>query len=239
MVEKPLYVRVANTVDGGSLFWRLLSSPSPEAGSRSSRSTRRRPPTSRGTRTPPSRSSSATGRRWSTSRCRVSRKARGTSLPTTRASTATRSWTGSPAVSGRPRARCGSRTTSPARARRRGSTGAYFADGDQHLDYDTYQLHQAPHTTSDFAFKGALRDRARAVWRGMIRVEEGAQKTNAYQENRNLLLLEERPTPTRSPVSRSSPTTCAARTARPSGRSIASSCSTSCPAVSRARRPSG
>ena len=67
-------------------------------------------------------------------------------------------------------------------------TGAYFADGDQHLDYDTYQLHQAPHTTSDFAFKGALRDRARAVWRGMIRVEEGAQKTNAYQENRNLLL---------------------------------------------------
>ena len=46
----------------------------------------------------------------------------------------------------------------------------------------------APDTTSDFAFKGALRDTARAVWRGMIRVEEGAQKTNAYQENRNLLL---------------------------------------------------
>jgi Fe-S cluster assembly protein SufD len=67
-------------------------------------------------------------------------------------------------------------------------TGAYFADGDQHLDYDTYQLHAAPDTTSDFAFKGALRDRASTVWRGMIRVEEGAQKTNAYQENRNLLL---------------------------------------------------
>ena len=67
-------------------------------------------------------------------------------------------------------------------------TGAYFADGSQHLDYDTYQLHQAPDTTSDFAFKGALRDRAATVWRGMIRVEEGAQKTNAYQENRNLLL---------------------------------------------------
>lgn len=67
-------------------------------------------------------------------------------------------------------------------------TGAYFADGTQHLDYDTYQLHAAPDTTSDFAFKGALRDSARAVWRGMIRVEEGAQKTNAYQENRNLLL---------------------------------------------------
>ena len=67
-------------------------------------------------------------------------------------------------------------------------TGAYFADGDQHLDYDTYQLHVAPNTTSDFAFKGALRDQATAVWRGMIRVEEDAQRTNAYQENRNLML---------------------------------------------------
>jgi Fe-S cluster assembly protein SufD len=67
-------------------------------------------------------------------------------------------------------------------------TGAYFADGDQHLDYDTFQEHAAPSTESDFAFKGALRERATAVWRGMIRVEEGAQKTNAYQENRNLLL---------------------------------------------------
>jgi Fe-S cluster assembly protein SufD len=67
-------------------------------------------------------------------------------------------------------------------------TGAYFADGDQHLDYDTFQEHIAPSTTSDFAFKGVLRDEATAVWRGMIRVEKHAQKTNAYQENRNLLL---------------------------------------------------
>ncbi len=67
-------------------------------------------------------------------------------------------------------------------------TGAYFADGEQHLDYDTFQEHVAPNTESDFAFKGALRESASAVWRGMIRVEEGAQKTNAYQENRNLLL---------------------------------------------------
>ncbi len=67
-------------------------------------------------------------------------------------------------------------------------TGAYFADGRQHLDYDTFQEHIAPHTTSDFAFKGALRDEASVVWRGMIRVERDAQKTNAYQENRNLLL---------------------------------------------------
>ena len=67
-------------------------------------------------------------------------------------------------------------------------TGAYFADGTQHLDYDTFQEHIAPHTTSDFAFKGALRDDSSAVWRGMIRVEKDAQKTNAYQENRSLLL---------------------------------------------------
>jgi Fe-S cluster assembly protein SufD len=69
-------------------------------------------------------------------------------------------------------------------------TGAYFADGEQHLDYDTFQEHIAPSTTSDFAFKGALRDEASAVWRGMIRVEKDAQKTNAYQENRNLMLSE-------------------------------------------------
>jgi Fe-S cluster assembly protein SufD len=69
-------------------------------------------------------------------------------------------------------------------------TGAYFADGDQHLDYDTFQEHMAPSTESDFAFKGALREQAHSVWRGMIRVEEDAQKTNAYQENRNLLLSE-------------------------------------------------
>jgi Fe-S cluster assembly protein SufD len=67
-------------------------------------------------------------------------------------------------------------------------TGAYFADGEQHLDYDTFQEHMAPNTTSDFAFKGALRDNSTSVWRGMIRVERDAQKTNAYQENRNLML---------------------------------------------------
>ena len=67
-------------------------------------------------------------------------------------------------------------------------TGAYFADGDQHLDYDTLQEHEAPNTTSDFAFKGVLRDEATSVWRGMIKVERDAQRTNAYQENRNLLL---------------------------------------------------
>ena len=68
-------------------------------------------------------------------------------------------------------------------------TGAYFADGDQHLDYDTFQEHIAPEHRERLRVQGrAARERASAVWRGMIRVEEDAQKTNAYQENRNLLL---------------------------------------------------
>ena len=67
-------------------------------------------------------------------------------------------------------------------------TGAYYLTGREHADFDTTQEHGAPNTTSDLAFKGVLDDRARAVWRGVIRVDRGAQKTDAYQENRNLLL---------------------------------------------------
>ena len=67
-------------------------------------------------------------------------------------------------------------------------TGAYYLTGREHVDYDTTQEHAAPNTTSDLAFKGVLADRSRAVWRGVIRVDKGAQKTDAYQENRNLLL---------------------------------------------------
>jgi Fe-S cluster assembly protein SufD len=67
-------------------------------------------------------------------------------------------------------------------------TGAYAGAGDQHLDFDTTQEHAAEHTTSDLAFRGVLSDRATAVWRGMIRVDPGAQQTDAFQESRNLLL---------------------------------------------------
>ena len=67
-------------------------------------------------------------------------------------------------------------------------TGLYALSGRQHLDLDTTQEHAAPYATSDLAFKGALQDRARSVWRGIIKVDEGAQKTDAFQENRNLLL---------------------------------------------------
>jgi Fe-S cluster assembly protein SufD len=67
-------------------------------------------------------------------------------------------------------------------------TGAYAAHGRQHIDYDTTQEHAAPHTTSDLAFRGVLRDRATAVWSGMIKVDPGAQRTDAFQESRNLLM---------------------------------------------------
>jgi Fe-S cluster assembly protein SufD len=67
-------------------------------------------------------------------------------------------------------------------------SGFYFTEGDQHLDHDTQQNHHAPHTTSDLLFKGALRDKSRSVWQGMIYVAPGAQKTDGYQANRNLVL---------------------------------------------------
>ena len=67
-------------------------------------------------------------------------------------------------------------------------TGAYATNGRQHLDFDTLQEHAAPDTTSDLAFRGILCGRSSAVWRGMIQVDEGAQRTDAFQESRNLLL---------------------------------------------------
>jgi Fe-S cluster assembly protein SufD len=67
-------------------------------------------------------------------------------------------------------------------------TGAYAGNGSQHLDFDTTQEHAAPNTTSDLAFRGVLEEQATAVWRGMIRVDPGAQQTDAFQESRNLLL---------------------------------------------------
>lgn len=67
-------------------------------------------------------------------------------------------------------------------------SGFYFTDGNQHLDHDTQQNHLAPHTTSDLLFKGALKDQSRSVWQGMIYVAPGAQKTDGYQANRNLVL---------------------------------------------------
>lgn len=67
-------------------------------------------------------------------------------------------------------------------------TGAYAPHARQHIDFDTTQEHAAANTRSDLAFRGILAQRASTVWRGMIKVDPGAQGTDAFQECRNLLL---------------------------------------------------
>jgi Fe-S cluster assembly protein SufD len=66
--------------------------------------------------------------------------------------------------------------------------GVLFTQDRQHLVYNTLQHHKAPHCISDFLYKSVLQDRSRTVWRGMIKVSEGAQKTDGYQRNDNLML---------------------------------------------------
>ncbi len=66
--------------------------------------------------------------------------------------------------------------------------GVLFTENRQHLSYHTLQHHRAPHCVSDFLYKAALQDKSRTVWRGMIKVDKIAQKTDGYQRNDNLLL---------------------------------------------------
>jgi hypothetical protein len=112
--------------------------------------------------------------------------------------------------------------------------GLYIAEGTQHFDHETLQDHIAPHASSNLLFKGALNDAGRSVFRGLIRVHPKAQRTDAYQTNRNLILSPAR-APTRSPTWRSRPTTCAARTPPPSGSSTRRRSSTSRAAASPSR----
>jgi len=69
--------------------------------------------------------------------------------------------------------------------------GLYFADADQHFAQRTLQSHNAPHTTSDLLYKGALKERSRSEYSGLIKVLKGAQGTDAYQANRNIVLSDE------------------------------------------------
>ncbi len=69
--------------------------------------------------------------------------------------------------------------------------GLYVPGGDQHFDHVTLQDHIASRCSSDLLFKGALSGRARAVFSGKINVHKGAQKTDAYQKNRSILLSKE------------------------------------------------
>ena len=187
-LENPLYVRIANAVDGGSLFWRLLVVAEPE---------------SRFTLVEEYASGAAELSSYVNAAVEIvvqdSARVEYVSVQNLSRSTwnfashharverdAELDWVAGGFGSAKGKVRIQNDLAGPGATSR--VTGAYFVDGTQHLDYDTFQEHMAPSTTSDFAFKGALRDQARAVWRGMIRVEQDAQKTNAYQENRNLLL---------------------------------------------------
>ena len=66
--------------------------------------------------------------------------------------------------------------------------GVAFGDGAQHLDHQSLQAHHAAHTTSRLKLKVAVRDRARSVYSGLIDVDRVAQQTDAYVQNRNLIL---------------------------------------------------
>ncbi len=191
VLEKPLYVRIANSRDGGALFWRLLVVAEPQ---------------SRFSIVEEYTSASAGLAGYSNAVTELfvgqGAKVEYVSLQNLSAETwhfashraqvdrdAELDWVAGGFGSKKGKTRIQNDLAGEGATSR--VTGAYFADGEQHLDYDTFQEHIAPNTTSDFAFKGALRDHATAVWRGMIKVEKDAQKTNAYQENRNLILSEE------------------------------------------------
>lgn len=66
--------------------------------------------------------------------------------------------------------------------------GVVFGDDSQHFDHHTVQLHTVGNTTSDLLFKVALDEQAYSAYSGLIRIEPGAQKANAYQRNENLVL---------------------------------------------------
>ncbi len=66
--------------------------------------------------------------------------------------------------------------------------GVVFGKGKEHFSFDTIQEHNAPDTTSDINFRVALSDEAASVYQGSIKVAKTAQRTNAYQSNKNLLL---------------------------------------------------
>jgi Fe-S cluster assembly protein SufD len=191
VLEQPLYVRVANAVEGGSLFWRLLvvaeegsrftlieeyASGSPELAGYSNAAVELF--VEQGAKLEYVSLQNLSRETWhfATHHAQVGRDAE-------------LDWVAGGFGSKKGKTRIQNDLAGQGATSR--VTGAYFADGTQHLDYDTFQEHIAPNTTSDFAFKGALRDQASTVWRGMIRVEPEAQKTNAYQENRNLLLSKE------------------------------------------------
>lgn len=66
--------------------------------------------------------------------------------------------------------------------------GVYFLNGKQHIDLDTLAHHIGLSTGGDLLLKGAVQDKARAVFQGMIKIDPSGQQTNSYLKNENLLL---------------------------------------------------
>ena len=67
-------------------------------------------------------------------------------------------------------------------------SGLFFTEGRQHFDLDTQQNHNAADTVSDLLYKGALKEKSRTVWQGMIKALPDSQRIDGFQANRNLLL---------------------------------------------------
>jgi Fe-S cluster assembly protein SufD len=188
VLDKPLYVRIANSVEGGSLFWRLLVIA--EEGARFSLIEEYASAAPDLTAYSNAVSELFVGQAAKLEYVSIQNLSRNTWHFAAHHARVERDaeldWVAGGFGSRKGKTWIQNDLAGPGAQSR--VTGAYFADGDQHIDYDTFQEHMAPSTTSDFAFKGALRDTATAVWRGMIRVEKEAQQTDAYQESRALML---------------------------------------------------
>jgi Fe-S cluster assembly protein SufD len=95
-------------------------------------------------------------------------------------------------------------------------SGIFFTNGRQHVDLDTQQNHNAPDTTSDLLYKGALKDHSRTVWQGMIKALPDSQRIDGFQANRNLM-LDKTARADSIPAWRFRPMTCDVPTPPPSG----------------------
>jgi Fe-S cluster assembly protein SufD len=85
-------------------------------------------------------------------------------------------------------ARQESRSTMAGSGARSEMLGLSVGSDRQEFDQRTLQCHDVPNTWSDLLYKNALDDRSKSIFKGLIRVAPGAAKTDAYQNNRNLLL---------------------------------------------------
>ncbi|MBP9093122.1 Fe-S cluster assembly protein SufD [bacterium] len=66
--------------------------------------------------------------------------------------------------------------------------GVVLGDGSEHFSYNTIQEHTCPDTTSNINFRVALKETSSSVYQGIVKVDKIAQRTNAFQSNKNLLL---------------------------------------------------